>query len=135
MQLVTINTEDFLKVLRVANGSLDGIVLEWEENETASQNLFKDKKTYKYLRRGNRSQTTETGIGFQMQLFDRFDDNWRDLAERKFERYLGIARIISTEEEELELFRMWVEEDATEVETGLPSGEQVHLEYVEKTDA
>ena len=130
MELVTISVEDFNKVISDSCGDLEEVSLEWEQLETACQNLFNKKDSHVFLRKTSRVQTTATGIRFERLIFDRYEDSWQQIVQDKFEANLGIAELLRKDDVEYELFRFWTPANEISEENGAPTGKYVYLEYI-----
>ncbi len=130
MELVTISVEDFNKVISSSCGDLEEVSLEWEQLETACQNLFNKKDSHVFLRKASRVQTTGTGIRFERLLFDRYEDSWQQIVQEQFEKNLGIADLLRKDDVEYELFRFWTPANEINEENGAPTGKYVYLEYI-----
>ena len=130
MELITISAQDFLKVISASCGDLEEICLEWEQLETACQNLFNKKDSHVFLRKASRVQTTTTGIRFERLLFDRYEDSWQQIVQEKFEKHLGVAQLLRKDDVEYELFRFWAAGNELKKENGFPTGKNIFLEYI-----
>ena len=124
--MITMPSANWVRLLFRAVGSLDGLTLEWDRNDFAARNLFRDRLPWMYLKRG-----AVRGHGdLSTILFDRREETWSEFAQDRLEPQLGNASSLSTAEDPLVLFRIWTLATHLDPDNGFPRVGEVKLEYV-----
>lgn len=132
MKLNYISAEEFKKIFTQIEGRLDHLQFEWDRNDMASTNIFRDRLARLYLKQLRATTAIEDGFPKYNLIFDRRDETWRDYADQKLEPLLGFRAKYSAESLDLVLFRFWAPAGAIDPDSGYPTLGQVTLEYVDR---